>query len=332
MSVETGVLVETSSGDFQSNIGCIFSLAVNKDDSVITVFTGATLAIGTAVAQDSTKGSLVLQYLKDKSDSMTLCPLSQERPIVTGLGLICHGPEVFRLKAIGGQINVFGHITSNGEPAVTAIKATKTFTTPAVQLKEKPVDEMEPLPPTMMERSSHTQKRKLESDEMVDATEKLSKAQRRKLAKQKTKELEATVAALHQHTETKEHKDDTSHKKHVASMTKERRIKGGVLVRDFVIGTGPLVKAGRKLSVLYEGAFTDGKVFDRQKNKLNPLVFRQGTAQVVRGLEKGMEGMRVGGEQEITIPPELGYGEKGSGDVVPPNSTLVFSVQLVAMG
>ena len=331
MSAETGVLVETSSGECHSNIGCIFSLAVNKDDSVITVFTGSTLVIGTVVAQDVTKGSLVLQYMKDRSDPMTLCPLSQERPVVTGLGLTCHGPEVFRLKAIGGQVNVFGNITSNGQSAVVTVEETKKVTTPAVQSKDKPVVLTEP-PPAITNPSRHTQKRKLESHEIVDATEKLSKAQRRKLAKQKTKELEATVAALHQHTETKENKDDTIHKKHVASMTKERRIKGGVLVRDFVIGTGPLVKPGRKLSVLYEGAFPDGKVFDRNKNKLNPLVFRQGTAQVVRGLEKGMEGMRVGGEREITIPPELGYGEKGSGDVIPPNSTLVFSVQLVAMG
>jgi peptidylprolyl isomerase/FKBP-type peptidyl-prolyl cis-trans isomerase FkpA len=53
---------------------------------------------------------------------------------------------------------------------------------------------------------------------------------------------------------------------------------------------------------------------------------------VIQGLEKGVEGMRVGGEREITIPPELGYGKKGSGNVVPPNSTLVFSVQLVGLG
>jgi peptidylprolyl isomerase/FKBP-type peptidyl-prolyl cis-trans isomerase FkpA len=67
-------------------------------------------------------------------------------------------------------------------------------------------------------------------------------------------------------------------------------------------------------------------------NKKNPLQFRLGTRQVVRGLEKGLEGMRVGGEREITIPPELGYGKNGSGNVIPPNATLVFSVQLLGVG
>ncbi len=83
---------------------------------------------------------------------------------------------------------------------------------------------------------------------------------------------------------------------------------------------------------MYEAAFPNGKVFDKSKNRNNPFTFRQGTGEVIKGLEKGLEGMKVGGEREITIPPEQGYGKAGSGKVVPPNSTLVFSVQLVGLG
>ena len=163
----------------------------------------------------------------------------------------------------------------------------------------------------------------------------LSKKQRRKLAKQKAKELAEAVALLNKH-EFKGNKpleeNKTVTKKVPLLLTKERRLPSGVLVKDLIIGMGPTVQLGRNVSILYEGAFPTGKVFDKNKNRNKPLTFRLGTGEVIRGLEKGLEGMKVGGEREITIPPELGYGKKGSSNVVPPNSTLVFSVQLVGLG
>ena len=330
-------------------MGSIFSLALKKVGSAITVSSGATLSISTAVLQDGASSDCSLVYGETHKGTMTLCPLSNERPIVTGLGLTCTGPKAFSLRAVGGQINVFGSVTSNhSEPAnreritPAAQKSAQKLTETVVRVEESVEEEEEKKP---AEPSS--KKRKLAKNEEGrpepkeekstaddDAPEPLSKTQRKKLAKQKAKELEEAVAILNKHDamQKKDVQDDSSKRKHVSSMTKERRIKGGVLVRDIVIGTGALVKAGRKLSILYEGSFPDGKVFDRNKSKTNPLVFRQGTAQVVRGLELGMEGMKVGGEREITIPPELGYGAKGSGAVIPPNATLIFSVQFVAMG
>jgi FKBP-type peptidyl-prolyl cis-trans isomerase len=165
-----------------------------------------------------------------------------------------------------------------------------------------------------------------------DQTPQLSKKKRKKLATQKAKELAEAVAFLNKHdVKGKSSAENKSGMKKVP-LTKERRLPSGVLVKDIIIGTGPVVKLGRKVSILYEGAFPTGKVFDKNKNRNNPLTFRQGTGEVIRGLEKGLEGMKVGGEREITIPPELGYGKKGSSNVVPPNSTLVFSVQLVGLG
>jgi FKBP-type peptidyl-prolyl cis-trans isomerase len=161
----------------------------------------------------------------------------------------------------------------------------------------------------------------------------LSKKQRKKLAKQKAKQLDEAVAFLHQHHPKTGSLAETKSETKQVLLTKERRLPGGVLVKDIVIGSGAAVKLGRNVSILYQGAFPSGKVFDRNnKSRNNPLIFRLGTGEVIKGLEKGVEGMKVGGEREITIPPELGYGKKGSGNVVPPNSTLVFSVQLVGLG
>jgi FKBP-type peptidyl-prolyl cis-trans isomerase len=342
-----GVLVENSSGDLRTEVGSIFSLALNKVGSAITVSSGATLSISTAVLQDYASSECSLLYGETHTGTMTLCPLSKDRPIVTGLGLTCTGPKAFTLRAVGGQINIFGSVTPNhsesANQAPSVLKSTQKLSETVIRVEESVEEEEEekkPAEPSGKKRklAKHDEEPPEPDKEIIitedDAPEQLSKTQRKKLAKQKAKELEMAVAILNKHDEMhkKDVQDNSSKKKHVSSITKERRIKGGVLVRDIVLGTGALVKAGRKLSVLYEGSFPDGKVFDRNKSKTNPLVFRQGTAQVVRGLELGMEGMKVGGEREITIPPELGYGAKGSGAVIPPNATLIFSVQLLAMG
>ena len=116
------------------------------------------------------------------------------------------------------------------------------------------------------------------------------------------------------------------------SLTRERRIEGGVTVRDIVIGVGQSVKPGRKVSINYEGSLaSDGSVFDKNKSKTSPLNFRPGTGEVIKGLDKGMEGMKVGGERIITIPPAMGYGKKGNA-MIPKNSTLVFTVKLLGVG
>ena len=171
------------------------------------------------------------------------------------------------------------------------------------------------------------------SPESKEMPSPMSKKQRRKLAKQKAKELADLVKA----TNATVNKDGTVKTKDVLQSAeivgrKDRRLPGGIFVKDLMVGAGGLVKPGRKVSILYEGAFQSGQVFDKNRNRKSPLTFRQGTGQVVRGLEKGVEGMRVGGMRQITIPPDLAYGKKGSGNVIPPNSTLVFSVEVVSVG
>jgi FKBP-type peptidyl-prolyl cis-trans isomerase len=128
-------------------------------------------------------------------------------------------------------------------------------------------------------------------------------------------------------------KKEESEQKRTRSITKPRTIQGGIRIQDIVHGSGSAVRNGRRVSINYVGTFpNDGnKIFDKNQSKGKPLTFRLGTGEVIKGLDRGMIGMKVGGEREITIPPKLGYGEKGTSGI-PGNSTLCFTVQLKSMG
>ena len=85
-----------------------------------------------------------------------------------------------------------------------------------------------------------------------------------------------------------------------------------------------------QVSVHYQGRLEDGTVFDDSHKRGEPITFTLGKGQVIKGWDQGIEGMAVGEKRTLTIPPELGYGEQGAGDVIPPNATLIFDVELVA--
>ena len=96
-------------------------------------------------------------------------------------------------------------------------------------------------------------------------------------------------------------------------------------------GTGVQAAAGKTVSVHYTGKFQDGKVFDSSIPRGEALTFRLGVGQVIKGWDEGIALMKVGGKAQLTIPPELGYGARGASGVIPPNATLVFDVELVAV-
>jgi len=100
-------------------------------------------------------------------------------------------------------------------------------------------------------------------------------------------------------------------------------------VEELKVGTGTEAAAGKTVSVHYTGTLTDGSKFDSSLDRGQPFSFRLGAGQVIKGWDQGVAGMRVGGERRLTIPPELAYGTRGFPPVIPPNSTLVFVVQLV---
>ena len=92
---------------------------------------------------------------------------------------------------------------------------------------------------------------------------------------------------------------------------------------------GVKAEKGMMVSVHYQGRLEDGTVFDDSNKRGEPISFILGNGMVIQGWEQGIEGMAIGEKRTLTIPPELGYGEAGAGDVIPPNATLVFDVELV---
>ena len=105
-----------------------------------------------------------------------------------------------------------------------------------------------------------------------------------------------------------------------------------LIIAELVPGTGAVAKAGQRVSVHYTGWLTDGKKFDSSLDRKQPFQFVLGRGQVIAGWDKGVEGMAVGGKRKLTVPPEMGYGAKGFPGAIPPNATLVFDVELLAVG
>jgi FKBP-type peptidyl-prolyl cis-trans isomerase len=109
------------------------------------------------------------------------------------------------------------------------------------------------------------------------------------------------------------------------------KTESGLEYKEIKAGKGPQAEGGKVVSVHYEGKFPDGKVFDSSYERGQPIEFELGRGQVIKGWDEGIALMKAGGIAQLIIPPELGYGERGAGGVIPPNATLVFDVELVAV-
>jgi FKBP-type peptidyl-prolyl cis-trans isomerase FkpA len=109
--------------------------------------------------------------------------------------------------------------------------------------------------------------------------------------------------------------------------------KSGLKYVDSKVGTGDVAMKGNTVTVHYTGwLYMDGKrgaKFDSSLDRKDPFMFKLGARMVIPGWDEGVEGMKVGGKRELIIPPDLGYGARGAGGVIPPNATLDFEVELL---
>lgn len=113
------------------------------------------------------------------------------------------------------------------------------------------------------------------------------------------------------------------------SPQKETKKMTELKIEDLVVGTGREVKAGDTVVMNYLGTLTDGTKFDSSYDRGLPFTTQIGVGQVIQGWDKGVPGMKIGGKRRLSIPSALAYGSRGAGAVIPPDSDLIFEVELV---
>jgi len=105
----------------------------------------------------------------------------------------------------------------------------------------------------------------------------------------------------------------------------------GLKYVDIKEGTGATPQSGQTVEVHYTGTLENGTKFDSSRDRNTPFKFKLGIGQVIKGWDEGISTMKVGGQRRLIIPPELGYGARGAGGVIPPNATLIFLVDLLGV-
>ncbi|KAF0126064.1 MAG: FKBP-type peptidyl-prolyl cis-trans isomerase FkpA [Elusimicrobia bacterium] len=112
-------------------------------------------------------------------------------------------------------------------------------------------------------------------------------------------------------------------------MSDEMTLKSGLKYKDLEEGEGAAAVSGKTVKVHYTGTLANGKKFDSSRDRDEPFEFKLGGGMVIKGWDEGVPGMRIGGRRLLVIPPDLGYGSRGAGKVIPPGATLYFEVELL---
>lgn len=136
-----------------------------------------------------------------------------------------------------------------------------------------------------------------------------------------------TQTAEHGH----EHEGETQTQQSAQSAATPAAPEAPLKIEDIVVGKGTSPKDGQRVVVHYTGTLTDGTKFDSSKDRGQPFEFTLGAGEVIRGWDEGVKTMKVGGKRKLTIPPSKAYGPTGAPPTIPPNATLVFEVELLAV-
>lgn len=121
----------------------------------------------------------------------------------------------------------------------------------------------------------------------------------------------------------------TATERKAATLSREKKSGDGLVVEDLTVGAGREVRMGDTVKVHYTGTLADGTVFDSSRSNGTPFEFRVGSGQVIKGFDRGVLGMKIGGRRKVTIPYQLGYGTEGSPPRIPPRATLIFDLELL---
>ncbi len=116
-----------------------------------------------------------------------------------------------------------------------------------------------------------------------------------------------------------------------AAASSDATISAKLEIQDIKVGTGSAVKAGNTIKIHYTGTLTNGQKFDSSIDRGQPFETQIGVGKVIKGWDLGVVGMKTGGKRKLIIPPDMGYGAQGMGNVIPPNATLIFDLELLGI-
>jgi peptidylprolyl isomerase len=132
-------------------------------------------------------------------------------------------------------------------------------------------------------------------------------------------------------SEKTDRKTETKPQEKESKVPQPSPLANGLQMIDEKIGDGAEAKANQLITVHYTGRLSDGTKFDSSVDRGKPFQFMLGVGQVIKGWDQGVVGMKVGGKRKLVIPPDLGYGARGAGALIPPNATLEFDVELISV-
>lgn len=306
--------------------------------TVSTPFHVSQAVLDTTTISDNEFVQLILK--SDKVDYI-LCTLRKSDTVQVPLDLIFSAGDEISFRSVGGTVHLTGYLVDDddefadmNEPESSDAEEEVPTLVPAPKQKQQKNQAVREADSSSENENSAEEDGSDDDDEEADddsdeeeVDDSDDEAVEPPPAKiQKTNGMPNGVSKKED-----KHKDGKQKKQQQQQQTQDKSAKilvGGVKAEDLRVGQGPVAKQGKKVTVYYEGRLkSNNKVFDKT-NSGKGFEFTLGKQEVIRGWDIGVQGMKVGGKRRIVCPANTAYGSKGSPPVIPPNSTLVFDIEL----